>query len=147
VIVSEADLLTVPEAAAMLKVSPVTVSRWLRQGRLPAFRLGPRAVRIRRADLESVFSPARGHHPAPAELAEPAAAAAGGAARLAVGPSWDASGPAGIAPAEPPRSPAGLGQQLAALAAAGALREQIMARRRGAPLPPLEVDRKRSKRS
>ena len=50
-----ADLLTRAEAAKLLKVSPVTISRWLKQGRLPAYRLGPRAVRIRRADLEGLL--------------------------------------------------------------------------------------------
>lgn len=52
-----AELLTKSEAAALLKVSPVTVSRWLKQGRLPAFRLGRRAIRIRRGDIERMLAP------------------------------------------------------------------------------------------
>jgi excisionase family DNA binding protein len=52
------ELLTVPEAAEVLKVSAVTVSRWLKQGRLPAYRVGPRAVRIRRADIDHILAPA-----------------------------------------------------------------------------------------
>ena len=52
------DLLTVPETAELLKVSAVTVSRWLKQGRLPAYRVGPRAVRIRRADVDELLVPA-----------------------------------------------------------------------------------------
>lgn len=52
------ELLTVPEAAELLKVSAVTVSRWLKQGRLPAYRVGPRAVRIRRADIDRILAPA-----------------------------------------------------------------------------------------
>ncbi|MDP9370239.1 MAG: helix-turn-helix domain-containing protein, partial [Chloroflexota bacterium] len=54
----DGDLLTMAEAAEALKVSQVTVARWLKQGRLPSYRLGPRAVRIRRADLASALSPA-----------------------------------------------------------------------------------------
>lgn len=56
----ESDLLTVAEAAALLKVSRVTISRWLKQGRLPAYRVGPRAVRIRRADLAGLVRPVSG---------------------------------------------------------------------------------------
>ena len=56
----DGDLLTIPEAAAALKVSPVTIARWLKQGRLPAYRMGPRAVRIRRDDLTEVLKPS-GH--------------------------------------------------------------------------------------
>jgi excisionase family DNA binding protein len=53
------DLLTIPEAAELLKVSAVTISRWRRQGKLRAFKVGPRAVRIRRGDLLDVFAPDR----------------------------------------------------------------------------------------
>ena len=53
------DLLTIGEAARLLKVSTVTVQRWLKQGRLPAYRVGPRAVRIRRQDLAALLTPAR----------------------------------------------------------------------------------------
>ena len=56
----ETDLLTKAEAAKLLKVSPVTISRWLKQGRLPAYRLGPRAIRIRRADLNDLLDPVVG---------------------------------------------------------------------------------------
>ena len=65
-----ADLLTLAEAAEILKVSTVTVSRWRRQGRLPTLKIGPRAVRIRRADLDLVSQPYNGPvsslaHPSP----------------------------------------------------------------------------------
>lgn len=53
----DTDLLTAAEAARLLKVSIVTVKRWLKDGRLPAYRLGPRYVRIRRADLSKVLTP------------------------------------------------------------------------------------------
>lgn len=54
------DLLTIAEAAELLKVSAVTVSRWRRQGRLPTLKVGPRAVRIRRSDLDLVSQPYSG---------------------------------------------------------------------------------------
>ena len=53
-----AQLLTVAEAAKLLKVSTVTLRRWLGQGLLPAYHVGPRAVRIRRSDLATVLTPA-----------------------------------------------------------------------------------------
>lgn len=52
------ELLTIPEAARLLKVSTVTLGRWLRAGRVPSYRVGPRAVRIRRADLDALLTPA-----------------------------------------------------------------------------------------
>ena len=54
------DLLTMTEAAKLLKVSTVTLKRWLKQGRLPAYHAGPRAIRIRRADLANVLTPIAG---------------------------------------------------------------------------------------
>jgi excisionase family DNA binding protein len=50
-------MLTIAEAAALLKVGRSTVNRWLRDGRLPAYRVGPKAVRIRRGDLERIMMP------------------------------------------------------------------------------------------
>lgn len=51
------ELITLKEAARLLRVSEATVRRWLKQGRLPAYHVGPRAVRIRRADVDAVISP------------------------------------------------------------------------------------------
>ena len=45
----------VSEAARVLGVSRITVSRWIRSGRLPAARLGHRTVRIRHEDLEQLL--------------------------------------------------------------------------------------------
>ncbi|MBI2761847.1 MAG: helix-turn-helix domain-containing protein [Chloroflexi bacterium] len=56
----DSDLLTIAEATHLLKVSRVTLHRWLRDGRLPAYQVGPRAVRIRRADLQAMMRPAHG---------------------------------------------------------------------------------------
>jgi excisionase family DNA binding protein len=53
----ESDLLTVAEAADLLKVDRSTVRRWISGGSLPAYRVGQRFVRVRRADLAAVISP------------------------------------------------------------------------------------------
>jgi excisionase family DNA binding protein len=54
---SDLDLLTLDEAAKLLKVSIVTLRRWIKQGRLPAYHVGPRKVRIKRSDLTKAFTP------------------------------------------------------------------------------------------
>ncbi len=48
------DLLTVPEAAGILKVRPYTIYRWIAQGRLPAVRYSRRVLRVRRRELEEM---------------------------------------------------------------------------------------------
>ena len=52
------ELFTVAETASILGVSRKLVSAWIRQGALPAIRLGPgqRLLRIRRADLEAFIA-------------------------------------------------------------------------------------------
>ncbi len=52
------ELFTVAEAASILGVSRKLVSSWIRQGLLPAIRLGPgqRLLRIRRVDLEAFIA-------------------------------------------------------------------------------------------
>ena len=52
-----AELLTIAEAAKLLKVSPATLHRWLKEGRLRAYHVGPRAVRVHRADLAKLLVP------------------------------------------------------------------------------------------
>ena len=54
---SEADFVTVKEAAELLKLSPVTIKRWLKEGKLPYYHVGSRAVRIRKADLDAIITP------------------------------------------------------------------------------------------
>jgi excisionase family DNA binding protein len=54
---SDLDLLTLTEAAKLLKVSVVTLRRWIKQGRLPAYHVGPRKLRIKRRDLTKAFTP------------------------------------------------------------------------------------------
>src|SRR2546426_8983662 len=53
------ELISVAEAARLLKVSVPTIKRWLKDGRIPAYHLGPRYVRIRRVDLMRVLTPLR----------------------------------------------------------------------------------------
>ncbi len=56
----DTDLLTISETAKLLKISTVTVHRWIKQGRLPVYHAGPRKVRIRRRDLATVLTPTFG---------------------------------------------------------------------------------------
>jgi excisionase family DNA binding protein len=51
------ELLTVEETAAMLKVSQVTVRRFIADGRLPAVKVG-RSVRVEKGEAERVARPA-----------------------------------------------------------------------------------------
>lgn len=51
------EWLSIREATRQLKVGRTTLYRWLKEGRLRAYRIGPKAVRIRRADLERVVTP------------------------------------------------------------------------------------------
>jgi excisionase family DNA binding protein len=49
------SLLTPDEAASLLKMSKVTVLRWVKSGRLPASRLGRNVLRIRRDSVERLL--------------------------------------------------------------------------------------------
>jgi excisionase family DNA binding protein len=51
------DLLTVAEAASMLRVNPITIRRHIARGLLPAIRVG-RGVRVRREALDQFIRPA-----------------------------------------------------------------------------------------
>ena len=55
----EEDYITVAEAATLLRVAPSTVRRWIRQGDVPAYRIGQRRVALRRGDLATLITPAR----------------------------------------------------------------------------------------
>lgn len=144
----DSDLLTIPEAAAALKVSPVTISRWLKQGRLPAYRMGPRAVRIRREDLTDVLKPS-GH--ADGDVGEPNAAvepgqddANGGGAGAGTGIGTRAGNSALRAAFAAPTMSAG--ERLAALHEAEGLRDRVLSRRKGVQLPSVEPERAKEKR-
>lgn len=49
------DILTVKEAAKYMDVSDDLIYRAIKDGRLPAARVGTRAYRIRRVDLDQLF--------------------------------------------------------------------------------------------
>jgi excisionase family DNA binding protein len=55
----EDDFVTVSEAASLLRVAPGTVRRWIRAGEVPAYRLGPRRVALRRDDVARLVTPIR----------------------------------------------------------------------------------------
>lgn len=54
-----AEFCTVVEAARLLNVSAITIWRWIDAKKLPAYRVGPRTIRIRKDDLEGMIRPAR----------------------------------------------------------------------------------------
>ncbi len=56
-VVQERDYLTVAQAAALLQVDQSTIRRWIDQGRLPAYRVGDRHLRLRRADVDRLVVP------------------------------------------------------------------------------------------
>jgi excisionase family DNA binding protein len=49
--------LTVAEAAKLLRVAPSTIRRWIRDGDVPAYRIGQRRLALKRADLTSLITP------------------------------------------------------------------------------------------
>jgi excisionase family DNA binding protein len=55
----ENDYYTVSQAAKVLDVSPSTIWRWIKAAKLPAYRVGARKIRIKKADLPTIISPAR----------------------------------------------------------------------------------------
>jgi excisionase family DNA binding protein len=55
---SAGSFYSVAQAARYLGVSRSTVWRWIEGDRLPAYRVGPRNIRIRRQDLDRVVRPA-----------------------------------------------------------------------------------------
>jgi excisionase family DNA binding protein len=50
------ELLTVQETAQLLRVTPITVRRYIAQGRLPAVRVG-RGVRVKKEAVEQLPAP------------------------------------------------------------------------------------------
>jgi excisionase family DNA binding protein len=58
-ITDETHYATVSEAARLLRVSVPTIWRWIDSGRLRAYRVGGRSIRIRTVDLASLVRPAR----------------------------------------------------------------------------------------
>lgn len=53
------DYVTVAEAATLLRVATSTVRRWIREGDVPAYRIGRRRVALKRDDLSNLIIPTR----------------------------------------------------------------------------------------
>ena len=53
------DYVTVTQAATLLHVAPSTIRRWIREGVVPAYRIGRRRVALKRTDLMNLITPAR----------------------------------------------------------------------------------------
>lgn len=51
------DWLTKREAAAWTRCDERTINRYIAAGKLPAYRLGNRSIRIKREDLEALLTP------------------------------------------------------------------------------------------
>ena len=49
------------QAAARTRVSVRTLRRWIAQGRLPAYRAGPRLLRVDPQDVDAMMKPCLGH--------------------------------------------------------------------------------------
>ncbi len=56
---ADGEYLTVAEAATFLRVASSTIRRWIREGDLPAHRIGRRRVGLRRDDLSNLITPVR----------------------------------------------------------------------------------------
>lgn len=54
---TETDLLTLDEAAEILRITPAAVSRFIERGIIPGYPVGPDAVRVRSADFDVLFDP------------------------------------------------------------------------------------------
>jgi excisionase family DNA binding protein len=114
----EDDYLTVDEAASLLRVAPSTVRRWIRQGDVPAFRMGKRRVALRRADLSALITPLH-------------------AGRHAAGDddgAWQET--VALTPEEEERRERAKERALQVLAELKKKREEDRARRGGKPFPP-----------
>ena len=59
------ELLTVEEAAKLLKVSAKTIRRWYQEGKIPCYRLGYRTVRIFPSEVESYLQRKKSGTPKP----------------------------------------------------------------------------------
>ena len=51
------SLLTIETAADMLAVHPRTIRRYVAAGDLPAYRIGPRQLRVKREDVLALLVP------------------------------------------------------------------------------------------
>ncbi len=125
----EGQFYTVQEAAGVLGLSPSTIWRWIESEKLPAYRIGPKAVRIRKSDLEAAVKPARTGRREVNVMRSSAAAA--------------------VDIANKPLTRAEADHLLRATERARTLRERMLARRKGKPFSSSWdiIDRAREERS
>lgn len=57
---TEQHELSPAESAEYMGVNESTIRRWIRKGLLPAERVGPRLLRIKRSDLDALKQPVSG---------------------------------------------------------------------------------------
>lgn len=57
---TEPEYLSLVTAAEILDVNERTVRNWIREGRIQSYRMGPRQIRIKRADLDALLKPILG---------------------------------------------------------------------------------------
>lgn len=50
---TQPDLLTIPQVAERLQVSPWTIRAWIRDRELPHIRMGRRVIRVKREALDA----------------------------------------------------------------------------------------------
>lgn len=51
------NMMTLPEAADYLGATVRGLRHWISTGQLPAYRLGARAIRVKREDLDAMLQP------------------------------------------------------------------------------------------
>jgi DNA binding domain, excisionase family len=112
------DFYTIAEAAALLKVSPSTVWRWIDQGKLSAYRVGDKKIRIEMREVASIVRPF------------------GESARRGGAMNKEAEGSAWISPTKSDQRE----DQLKVIESARRLQVKILARRKGRLLPESAVD-------
>jgi excisionase family DNA binding protein len=55
--IPQGEWLTITEAAQYLRVSRDTIYRWAKQGKLPLYKVGGTATRVRKRDLDVLATP------------------------------------------------------------------------------------------
>jgi excisionase family DNA binding protein len=61
---SQSDqFLSIAQVARQLAVHPSTIRRWIDQGKLPAYRLGPKRIAIKQGDVSRVLAPRESQRP------------------------------------------------------------------------------------
>ena len=123
--VAESEFYTIGEAARALQVSPSTVWRWIDKGRLNAYRVGEKKIRIEREELARAVKPFTRERRRGGAMTKETET---GVRIMAA-------------------SAAAKNDQLAVVEEARRLQEQILARRRGRPLPASYKDIEKARRA